>query len=42
MVALSYLALALLLAACAKYATVSNAAEPAHHEVHGAVPSPAN
>ena len=42
LVALAYLGIAVLLAACAKYATMSKAAPEHHHESHDAMPEPAN
>ena len=42
LVAISYLGVALLLAACAKYATLSKPARTPHHESHDAMPEPAN
>jgi len=42
LVAISYLGVALLLAGCAKYATLSKPARTPRHESHGAMPEPAN
>jgi AGZA family xanthine/uracil permease-like MFS transporter len=42
LVALSYLGVALLLAACAKYATVTKPVAAPHHAPDGAVPQPAS
>ena len=42
LVAISYLGVALLLAACAKYATASAPAQTPHLESHDAMPEPAN
>jgi AGZA family xanthine/uracil permease-like MFS transporter len=42
LVAASYLGVALLLAACGKYATATRAVPTPHHESSGALPEPAN